>query len=92
MLFCCFCSSIARTSGLTEAEVEEAARTTPISLEHEKEWKLAKLLLRFVEVISRVLDDFLLHTLCEYLYELAGVFTEFYDSCYVVEKDRQTGE
>lgn len=71
--------------------MEEATRTTPITLEHDKEWKLGKLLLRFVEVVARVLDDFLLHTLCEYLYELAGAFTEFYDNCYVVEKDRQTG-
>jgi hypothetical protein len=31
------------------------------------------------------------HTLCDYLYELATTFTEFYDACYVVEKDRQTG-
>lgn len=33
----------------------------------------------------------MLHSLCDYLYELATTFTEFYDSCYCVEKDRQTG-
>lgn len=38
------------------------------------------------------MEDLLLHTLCDYLYELATTFTEFYDSCYCVEKDRQTGE
>ena len=83
--------SIARQSGVSEADVEAMAGSTEIALEHEKEWKLGKLLLRFPETICRVLDDFLLHTLCEYLYELAGCFTEFYDNCYVVEKDRQTG-
>ena len=83
--------SIARQSGVSEADVEAMAGSTEIALEHDKEWKLAKLLLRFPETICRVLDDFLLHTLCEYLYELAGCFTEFYDNCYVVEKDRQTG-
>ena len=33
-----------------------------------------------------------MHSLCEYLYELATTLTEFYDSCYCVEKDRKTGE
>lgn len=37
------------------------------------------------------MDDLLLHSLCDYVYELATTFTEFYDSCYCVEKDRQTG-
>ena len=83
--------SIARKAGWSEADVEAACAKTPVTLEHEKEWKLGKLLLRLPEIICRVLDDFLLHTLCEYLYELAGCFTEFYDNCYVVETDRQTG-
>ncbi|KAG5843255.1 hypothetical protein ANANG_G00148830 [Anguilla anguilla] len=44
------------------------------------------------EILHKILEDLLLHTLCDYLYELATTFTEFYDSCYCVEKDRQTGE
>ena len=50
-----------------------------------------KFLLRFPEVISRLMDTLLIHLLCDYLYDLAGHFTDFYDACYVVEKDRQTG-
>ena len=38
------------------------------------------------------MDDFLLHALCDYLYEIATVFSEFWDNCYVVEKDRTTGK
>ena len=34
----------------------------------------------------------MLHSICDYMYELACVFTEFYDSCYCIEKDKQTGE
>lgn len=60
-------------------------------MDHEKEWKLGKCILRFPEILNKILDDLLLHTLCDYLYELATTFTEFYDSCYCVEKDRQTG-
>ncbi|XP_029346570.1 arginine--tRNA ligase, cytoplasmic-like [Acyrthosiphon pisum] len=64
----------------------------PISLDHDKEWKLAKTLLRFPEVISKITDDFCLHHLCEYLYDVATTFSEFYDNCYCIEKNPQTGE
>lgn len=77
---------------MEEAALKKAAETTEIQLDHEKEWKLAKCILRFPEILQKILDDLLLHTLCDYLYELATTFTEFYDSCYCVEKDRQTGE
>ncbi|KAK3524452.1 hypothetical protein QTP70_029320 [Hemibagrus guttatus] len=84
--------SIARLANIEEAALRKAAETCEILLEHEKEWKLGKCILRFPEILQKILDDLLLHTLCDYLYELATTFTEFYDSCYCVEKDRQTGE
>ena len=65
---------------------------TKIILDHEKEWKLGRCILPFPEVLQKILDDLLLHTLCDYIYELATTFTEFYDSCYCVEKDWQSGE
>ena len=48
--------------------------------------------MRFPEVISRICDDLYPHTLCDYVYELCTTFTEFYDVCYCVEKDRETGQ
>lgn len=84
--------SIARLANIQEAALRKAAETCEIVLEHEKEWKLGKCILRFPEILQKILDDLLLHTLCDYLYELATTFTEFYDSCYCVEKDRHTGE
>ena len=83
--------SIARLANIDEATLRKAAETTEVLLDHEKEWKLGKCILRFPEILQKILDDLLLHTLCDYLYELATTFTEFYDSCYCVEKDRQTG-
>uniref|UniRef100_A0A8C7IMT7 Arginine--tRNA ligase, cytoplasmic n=1 Tax=Oncorhynchus kisutch TaxID=8019 RepID=A0A8C7IMT7_ONCKI len=83
--------SIARLANIDEAALRKAAETTEVLLEHDKEWKLGKCLLRFPEILQKILDDLLLHTLCDYLYELATTFTEFYDSCYCIEKDRQTG-
>ena len=50
-------SSISRKANLGAEAIEKARRTTPVSLEHEKELKLGKLLLRFPEVILRVADD-----------------------------------
>ncbi|KAL0994432.1 hypothetical protein UPYG_G00122230 [Umbra pygmaea] len=84
--------SIARLANIDEATLRKAAETTEVLLEHDKEWKLGKCLLRFPEILQKILDDLLLHILCDYLYELATTFTEFYDSCYCIEKDRQTGE
>lgn len=83
--------SIARLANIQEAVLRKAAETTEVLLDHEKEWKLGKCILRFPEILQKITDDLLLHTLCDYLYELATTFTEFYDSCYCVEKDRQTG-
>ena len=84
--------SIARLANITSEELREAALTTPIDVSHEKELKLAKCVIRFPEIINRITDNLLPHTLCDYLYELCTTFTEFYEVCYCVEKDRQTGE
>nr|XP_015205528.1 PREDICTED: arginine--tRNA ligase, cytoplasmic isoform X2 [Lepisosteus oculatus]XP_015205529.1 PREDICTED: arginine--tRNA ligase, cytoplasmic isoform X2 [Lepisosteus oculatus] len=84
--------SIARLANIDEAALRRAAETAEVVLEHEKEWKLGKCILRFPEILQKILEDLLLHTLCDYLYELATTFTEFYDNCYCVEKDRKTGE
>ncbi|XP_064636774.1 arginine--tRNA ligase, cytoplasmic-like [Lineus longissimus] len=84
--------SIIRNAGQTSEGLRQAAATTPLALEHPTEWRLAITILKFTEIICRILDDLFLHTLCEYLYELSQVFTDFYDVCYCVEKDRKTGE
>ncbi|KAG7263462.1 hypothetical protein CRUP_038587 [Coryphaenoides rupestris] len=83
--------AISRLASLDSGALTAAAVATPLLLEHEKEWKLAKCVVRFPEILQKILEDLLLHTLCDFLYELATTFTEFYDHCYCVEKDRQTG-
>ncbi|GAB6033276.1 Arginine--tRNA ligase, cytoplasmic [Chamberlinius hualienensis] len=84
--------AIARNANVTSEDLRKAAATTPVSLEHPKEWKLGKLLLRFPDVIKRILEDLYLNNLCDYLFEISSTFTEFYDSCYCVEKDPKSGE
>lgn len=87
-----FLRSIARLANIDEDMLKKAAQETKIILDHEKEWKLGRCILRFPEILQKILDDLFLHTLCDYIYELATTFTEFYDNCYCVEKDRQTGQ
>ncbi|GAB1599957.1 arginine--tRNA ligase, cytoplasmic-like [Argonauta hians] len=84
--------SIARLAQVSPETLKKEAVTCSIDLSHEKEWKLAKCIMRFADIVEKVLVDLLLHSVCDYVYELATVFTEFYDQCYCVEKDRQTGE
>lgn len=64
-------------------------KETPIVLDHPKEEKLAKILIRFPDVIERILRDLNMHTLCEFLYNVSTTFTEFYDACYCIEKNKQ---
>ncbi|XP_041357238.1 arginine--tRNA ligase, cytoplasmic-like [Gigantopelta aegis] len=84
--------SIARKANISDDELKKTMKTTTIVLDHEKEWKLAKCLLRFPEVILKMLDDLFLHSLCDYLYEVTTTFTEFYDVCYCIEKDKSSGD
>lgn len=83
--------SIARMANVTQDELQKHAHDTPISLEHEKEWKLAKVLLKFPDVLLNISQDMCLHQLCELCYEISCAFSEFYDKCYCVEKN-QAGE
>lgn len=83
--------SIARTANVTQEQLIAAAADTTVSLKHEKEWKLAKVLLKFPDILLKITKDLCLHTLCEYCYEICCAFTEFYDNCYCVEKN-QAGE
>ncbi|KAK0183403.1 hypothetical protein PV327_001449 [Microctonus hyperodae] len=80
--------SIARTANLTPEQIKLAVETTSISLEHEKEWKLAKVLLKFPDVLLKIMKDLYLHPLCEYCYEISCAFSEFYDNCYCIEKNK----
>ena len=82
--------SIARNVQLTSEDVikDFEKNKTEVSLEHEKEMKLGKLLLRFSEIIVKTSDDLYLHTLCEFMYDVATAFSEFYDNCYCVERNK----
>lgn len=79
--------SIARAANITQNKLQELAQSNQISLEHEKEWKLAKVLIKFADVLIKITKDLYLHQLCEYCYEISCAFSEFYDNCYCIEKN-----
>lgn len=79
--------SIARAANISQEKLRKIAEDTPISLEHEKEWKLAKVLIKFPDVLIKITNNLYLHHLCEYCYEISCAFSEFYDNCYCVEKN-----
>ncbi|XP_055535392.1 probable arginine--tRNA ligase, cytoplasmic [Wyeomyia smithii] len=82
--------SIARNCGGDFANgIEKVIASTKLSLEHEKEWKLAKVLLKFTDVMKLISENLCLHHLCDFVYEVSTTFTEFYDVCYCIEKNKQ---
>jgi len=87
-----FVRSILRTAQVDDVKLKAYITNNNITLDHEKEWKLGKMISRFPEIIVRCTEELNLHPLCEYLYELAGTLTEFYDACYCLIKNKETGE
>lgn len=86
--------SIARNANIDQTVLINEAKKgyEGVSLDHPKEWNLAKYLVKFPEIISQVVEELFPHTLCDYLYELSTFFSEFYNNCYCIEKDKVTGE
>lgn len=80
--------SIARNCGEDFTQLDKVLDSVTIELDHEKEWKLAKTLLKFPDVLMKISKDLLLHILCEFCYEVCTVFSEFYDNCYCIEKNK----
>uniref|UniRef100_T1H072 arginine--tRNA ligase n=1 Tax=Megaselia scalaris TaxID=36166 RepID=T1H072_MEGSC len=83
--------SIARNCGVdvSKSKIEAIFKLEKIPVEHEKEFKLTKALLKFPDVILKVSSELFLHFLCEYCYEVCVTFTEFYDNCYCIEKNNE---
>ncbi|MBT7371551.1 MAG: arginine--tRNA ligase [Gammaproteobacteria bacterium] len=59
-------------------------------LEEPAELALAFKLLQYSEAVEGVTEDFQANVLCTYLFELAGLFMSFYESCPVLKADDET--
>ncbi|MEX0323341.1 MAG: arginine--tRNA ligase [Puniceicoccaceae bacterium] len=80
--------SIFRKAGIEEAGEFSAAT----SLETDEEKALARKILAFPSTIDNVLSDLRPHILCTYLFELAGVFSSFYNANKVIVDEADVRE
>ncbi|WP_132689200.1 arginine--tRNA ligase [Volucribacter psittacicida] len=69
--------SIFNRSQISEQDLQQGN----ILLNEEKEHLLALKLLQFEEAVQMVAKEGSPHILCAYLYELAGIFSSFYEHC-----------
>lgn len=68
----------------------EQLNSAEIKLIDEKERALAIKLLQFEEAIQQVAKEGSPHILCAYLYELAGVFSSFYEHCPILNNEEES--
>ncbi|WP_392564151.1 arginine--tRNA ligase [Orbus wheelerorum] len=72
-----------------KAELSADNLAGQISLEHDKERALAIKLLQFNETVNIVANDGLPHVLCAYLYDIATLFSSFYEHCPVLSAETE---
>ena len=77
--------SVFRRAGVAPAEAGGA-----VALGEDAEIALALKLLQFEEAITASLEDYQPNLLCNYLFELAGIFTSFYEACPILKADDAT--
>jgi len=76
--------SIFRRAGIDEAEPRG-----PIGVADPSERELARKLLDFGAVVTQVAETAEPHRLCSYLFEVASLFTSFYEQCPVLKADNE---
>lgn len=64
-----------------------AVKDAPVLLDEADERILAKHILRFNMVLESVVEEYRPNYLCQYLYELAGHYSRFYESCPVLKSE-----
>ncbi|UXY12876.1 arginine--tRNA ligase [Kosakonia sp. ML.JS2a] len=75
--------SVFRKAGIEESALESA----PVVVSEERESQLAARLLQFEETLSVVAREGTPHVMCAYLYDLAGLFSGFYEHCPILSAE-----
>ena len=71
----------------SKAGIDPTQLSGKILLNEEKERTLALKLLQFEEAVTTVAKEGTPHVLCQYLYELAGIFSSFYEACPILNAE-----
>ncbi|MGX2986917.1 arginine--tRNA ligase [Ursidibacter sp. B-7004-1] len=74
----------------SKAGIDPTQLSGKIRLNEEKERTLALKLLQFEEAVTTVAKEGTPHVLCQYLYELAGIFSSFYEACPILNAEENT--
>eukprot|EP00051_Salpingoeca_urceolata_P014401 m.183163 g.183163 ORF g.183163 m.183163 type:complete len:420 (+) comp18076_c0_seq1:1348-2607(+) len=80
--------SVFRQPEIVPLDIEKLCASETVTLELPCEMRLATHLLKFPEVLERVMQDLMPHYLCDFLYELSGAFTEFYEGRKIISKPK----
>lgn len=73
-----------------KAQTSGASSAQALHLQSPQEIKLAKHLLRLGEALDQVARELKPHFLCSYLYDLATLFSHFYEHCPVLKSEEPT--
>jgi arginyl-tRNA synthetase len=74
----------------SEADLSPVTRHVSLALSAPEEIALARHLLNFGLTLEAVAEEYRPNFLCNFLYELAGKFTSFYENCPVLKADDAT--
>ena len=72
-----------------KSDISEDGLTGDISLDSDKERALATRLIQFDEAITTVANEGTPHVLCAYLYEIATLFSSFYENCPILTAENE---
>ncbi len=74
-----------------KADIDEnVLAAAPIILTEDRETQLAARLLQFEETLTVVAREGTPHVMCAYLYDLAGLFSGFYEHCPIITAESET--
>ena len=73
-----------------KADIDESAlAAAPVVITEEREAQLAARLLQFEETLTVVAREGTPHVMCSYLYDLAGLFSGFYEHCPILSAESE---
>ena len=68
---------------------QSALAAAPVVITEEREAQLAARLLQFEETLTVVAREGTPHVMCSYLYDLAGLFSGFYEHCPILSAESE---
>jgi arginyl-tRNA synthetase len=81
--------SILRKLNISDSDMENLIKTKEIKITEKKEKLLLVQLIKLNDVIDDVLTDLALNKLCDYVYNVAVKFSEFYEECKIAGTEQQ---